>query len=73
MTSTTKLVLVAAGILAAVFLVGQVVLGQLILAGRADLVKAHQHSGYTAVVFSLLYIAFSLVVIAKLPTSTKPR
>lgn len=72
MSGTTKAVLMIGGILAAVLIAAQLVMGQLILGGRADLVKAHQHSGYTAVVVSLLYITFSLITIASVPTRPKP-
>ena len=68
MSGTTKAVLIVLGLLAAILIVAQLVLGQLILGGRADLIKAHQHSGYTAVVVSLVYIAGSIVTIAGLPT-----
>ena len=57
--------------MAALLIVGQLVLGQLILSGRGDLIKAHQHSGYTAVVVALIYIVLSLVWIASSPTRPK--
>jgi hypothetical protein len=72
MKPTTKTLLLIGGFLAAALLVGQVVLGQLILSGSANLIKAHQHSGYTAVVVSLLYIGCSLAVISRLPTGPNP-
>ncbi len=71
MSPVKKTLLVVLGLLAAVFILGQIVMGQLILSGRADLIKAHQHSGYTAVVISIVYIVASLMVIAKTPTTTK--
>lgn len=58
--NTSRLFLVGLGLLAALFIVGQLVLGQLILSGRINLVKAHQHSGYTTVVLCLVYIILSL-------------
>ena len=71
MNGTSKAVLIFLGALSALLIVAQLVLGQLILGGRADLIKAHQHSGYTAVVVGLLYIVGSLVTIASLPTRPK--
>jgi hypothetical protein len=67
MTHTKKAVLMILGVLAAVLIVAQLVMGQLILSGRADLQKAHQHSGYMTVVFCLIYIGASLAAIAALP------
>jgi heme A synthase len=57
--------LILLGVVAALLIVGQLVLGQLILSGRVNLVKAHQHSGYTAVLVSLVYIVLSLKTLAK--------
>ena len=68
MTSAMKGLLVVLGLLTAVFILTQIVLGQLILGGRADLVKTHQHSGYTAVVLSLAYVAVSMRVLLNIPT-----
>ena len=53
------------GLIAGLLILGQLVLGQLILSGRVNLVKAHQHSGYTAVMISLVYIILSLRVLTK--------
>jgi hypothetical protein len=72
MNPTTKTMLLIGGILAAVLIVGQLVLGQLILAGGTNLIKSHQHSGYMTVVVALVYIAFSLSVISRLPAGPKP-
>jgi hypothetical protein len=71
MTHTRKVVLMIGGLLAALLVVSQLVMGQLILGGNANLIKAHQHSGYTTVVVSLLYIGGSLATIAGLPTRPK--
>ena len=68
MSRTTKLTLMLSGVLAAILIIGQLVLGQLILGGQVKLVKAHQHSGYTAVIVALLYITFSLIAIGTMPT-----
>jgi hypothetical protein len=68
MTSAMKGLLIVLGLLTAVFILAQIVMGQLILGGRADLIKAHQHSGYTAVVLALAYVAFSMRVLLSIPT-----
>jgi uncharacterized membrane protein YdjX (TVP38/TMEM64 family) len=67
MTGMKKTVLLILGALSALLIVGQLVLGQLVLSGRRDLIKAHQHSGYTAVVVALAYVVVSLVFILPLP------
>lgn len=59
-----KPLLLTAGALAAILLVSQLVMGLLILGGRTRLVVAHQHSGYLTVGVSLLYIGWSMAVIA---------
>jgi hypothetical protein len=66
--------LIVLGFLAAALIIGQLVLGQLILNDRTNLglVKAHQHSGYTAVVVALLYIGLSLPRIIATPRAPKP-
>ncbi len=71
MSGATKTALLLLGLVAAGFLISQVVLGQLILGGRTNLIKAHQHTGYTTVVVGILYLVFSLKVIASLPTRSK--
>lgn len=63
--------LIVLGLLAALLIIGQLVLGQLILSGRANLVKAHQHSGYTAVVVALVYIGLSLPRIIAAPKARR--
>ena len=64
MSGTRKTFLTLLGSLSAILAVVQLVLGQLIIGGRADLIKAHQHSGYMTVAFALAYIAASLAAIA---------
>jgi hypothetical protein len=61
--------LVILGFLAAVLIIGQLVLGLLILQGQATatLQKAHQHSGFLTVAVSLVYIAWSLAIIVSSP------
>jgi len=62
-----KVFLLILGCLAAALIIGQLVLGQLILSGQTRMVTAHRHSGYLTVVVSILYIGCSLAVIASLP------
>lgn len=62
-----KPLLMILGILSALLIVAQLVMGQLILSGQAEWVKRHQHSGYLTVVVALLYIVLSLPKIASLP------
>lgn len=71
MSSASKTFLLILGVLTAVLIVAQLVMGQLILSGRANLIKAHQHSGYTTVVLAIVYIAFSLRAIASVPTRSR--
>ena len=56
-----------AGSVAAALLLSQVVLGQLILDGRKDLIKVHQHTGYTTVAVCLIFIGASLIALARTP------
>ena len=62
-----KLFLVIMGFLAAILIVGQLVVGQLILQGQTTLQKWHQHSGYLTVAVSVVYIAWSLAIIVSTP------
>ncbi len=59
-----KPILLIVGFLAAVLIVSQLVMGLLILQGQTKMRTAHQHSGYLTVAVSLVYIAWSLAVIA---------
>ena len=52
------------GLLAAIQIVSQLVMGLLILQGWATMRVAHQHSGYLTVAVTLLYIGWSMAVIA---------
>ncbi len=56
--------LMIVGFLAAVLIVSQLVMGLLILQGQATMRTAHQHSGYLTVAVTLIYIGWSLAVIA---------
>ena len=60
------------GIISALLIVSQLVMGQLILSGQAEWIKRHQHSGYLTVVVALIYIVFSLVAIASMPKRERP-
>jgi hypothetical protein len=71
MTGAQKIVLLALGFVAAFLVLAQLVLGQLILSGRAELVKAHQHTGYMTVGVSLVYILISLWFTVTAPTRSK--
>ena len=59
--------LIIVGFLAAILIVSQLVMGLLILQGQTSMRTAHQHSGYLTVVVTLIYIGWSLVVIASSP------
>ncbi len=67
-----KPLLLITGFLAAVLIIAQLVMGQLILNGQATLQKAHQHSGYLTVVVTLIYIGWSLATIASSPRRGTP-
>jgi hypothetical protein len=62
-----KAFLMIVGYLAAFLIVAQLVMGLLILQGQASMRTAHQHSGYLTVAVSLIYIGWSLAVIASIP------
>jgi hypothetical protein len=59
-----KPLLLITGLLAAILIVSQLVMGLLILRGQVKMITAHQHSGYLTVVVTLLYIGWSMAVIA---------
>jgi hypothetical protein len=63
-----KPILMILGFLAAILIVAQLVMGLLILQGQASMRTAHQHSGYLTVVVSLIYIGWSLAVLASNPS-----
>ena len=56
--------LMIVGLLAAILIVSQLVMGLLILQGQTSMRTAHQHSGYLTVAVTLIYIFWSLAVIA---------
>ncbi|HZW29853.1 MAG TPA: hypothetical protein VFF52_04045 [Isosphaeraceae bacterium] len=67
-----KPLLMIVGFLSAVLIIAQVVMGQLILQGQATLRTAHQHSGYLTVAVTLIYIAWSLAILASTPRRPAP-
>jgi hypothetical protein len=67
-----KAFLIFMGVLSAVLIIAQLVMGQLILSGQAAWIKRHQHSGYLTVVVVLVYIGFSLAAIASMPKRERP-
>lgn len=68
MTGTKKIVLGILGFLAAAFIISQLVMGLLIASGSGNLRMAHQHTGYTTVVFVLIYVGLSLAWMLAVPT-----
>ncbi len=59
-----KPLLLITGVLAAILLVSQLVMGLLILQGQAKMRVAHQHSGYLTFAVAMIYIGWSMTVIA---------
>lgn len=64
--------LLITGLLAAILLVSQLVMGLLILQGRAAMRTAHQHSGYLTFAVCMLYIGWSMAVIASTRKHQEP-
>jgi hypothetical protein len=73
-SSAMRVFLLILGFFAAALIIGQLVLGQLILSSGhlPRWTTAHRHSGYLTVVVSLLYIGFSLASIASTPKLPRP-
>jgi len=61
---TMRILLLFLGFLSAILIVGQLVMGLLILGGQTTMVKAHQHSGFLTVAVTLTYIMLSMFAIA---------
>lgn len=59
-----KPLLLITGVLAAILIVFQLVMGLLILQGQVKWRVAHQHSGILTVAVTLLYIGWSMAIIA---------
>jgi hypothetical protein len=66
-----KAFLMILGFLSAILIIAQLTMGQLIVSGRSNLIKAHQHSGYLTVIVVLTYLALSLMAIASMPRREK--
>jgi hypothetical protein len=69
-----RVFLLILGTLSGLLIVAQLVMGQMLVSGvgdRAMWIKRHQHTGYLAVVLALVYIVFSLMVIASMPKRGK--
>ena len=62
-----RVFLLISGTSAAMLIVAQLVMGQLIVSKQTQWIKTHQHSGYLTVVVALVYIVVSLAVIASAP------
>jgi hypothetical protein len=64
-----KVFLLVLGSLAALLIVGQLVMGQMIKSSGhlPRWTSAHQHSGYLTVVVVLLYVGLSMATIASAP------
>jgi hypothetical protein len=74
MSRPKKIILGLLGLLALILVAGQLVLGQMIMAGPnnvSKLIKMHQHTGYTAVAVSAIYILASLYAILTAPGRVK--
>lgn len=67
---TMRILLLFLGFLSAILIVGQLVMGLLILGGQTTMVKAHQHSGFLTVAVTLIYITWSVIAIASSPRQT---
>lgn len=70
MSRPAKITLVILGILTAASILGQLVLGLLLVRG-SDVRMAHQHSGYTTVGITLVYVVVSLILSLKTPPCTR--
>lgn len=69
MSGKVKMVVFALGVSALLLILSQVGLALAILNGGSDGIrKAHQHSGYMMAVVSLIYVIWSLRIIASAPT-----
>ena len=76
MNPKLKPALLILGLLAAILIVSQLVMGLLIVRGGgsldlARLIKSHQHTGYLTVTVVLVYIVLSLSAIASTPGRPK--
>ncbi len=62
-----RILLLFLGFLSAILIIGQLVMGLMILNGNTSMVKGHQHSGFLTVAVTLFYIAWSLIAVASSP------
>jgi hypothetical protein len=67
-----KIFLIVTGFLSALLVLSQLVMGVLIVNGQQQLRTAHQHSGYTMAVVTLVYIGFSLSALLSRPRRANP-
>ncbi len=73
MNRATKVIVTLFGGLAATMVVLQLVFGLLLKTGRVNFLTAHQHTGYTTVCLTLIYIVISLSVILSQPSPQEPK
>ena len=76
MNAKLKPVLLILGLLAALLIISQLVMGLLIVKGGGPfeltkLIKSHQHTGYLTVTVALIYIVISLMAIVRAPIQEK--
>ena len=74
MNGTHKVTLIILGVLSALLLASQLTIGLHILSRPPDAakwIKIHQHSGYTTVAVSAVYLLASLATIARIPARPK--
>jgi hypothetical protein len=76
MNAKLKPVLLILGLVAALLIISQLVMGLLIVKGGGPfeltkLIKSHQHTGYLTVTVALIYILTSLMAIVRVPTPSK--
>ena len=72
MSGPKKILLLIVGALAALLVVSQFVMGMLIIQGGSPKIRtAHQHSGYATAVVALIYIVWSMMTLASLPSRPK--
>ncbi len=70
-----KLTAIVLGVLAAILIVAQLVMGVVLAQGGASvgLMKSHQHTGYLTFVVIIAYIGLSLTMIVSQPRQASPR
>jgi hypothetical protein len=58
-----RIALLILGVLTAILILCQLVMGQLIAGGSVNLIKSHQHTGYLTVVVTIVYVGLSLAYV----------